>query len=617
MADYLQTYQAIFNYGEVGESLEGLRDSQIAQQSAKELKDFYITEMGTLRVAKDYDDTNILTDNGNPIIARRNTKYDFFLVFTNYWIHSINKDTLDVIATIGTDGRRINEFSNISIFNNFFFIKYEDKTIDVYAFKENGTLGKTNFFNTLKKPFSVKIDVSMDVYKIFKQTDGTLRPELLATYPEKVKLESSSDDKIKLRDTSVVLDRVYIQYKSLVSKDQIDGATEGMVFAVLKNYQNPEGTDMKYYLGNNEVVLEGMTDDAKYGSKYFTSFNLTGINGEFMFGKLEDFTADKTKVMDVAEFQSRLCIATEDKLYFSKILEYTDFIPELNDSGGFFIKPSTIDGHQVQVVKLTVGNGLYVSCDEGSLVLGWGSSISSTNLSSVKIAGNSPCSTLGLVIEDIFYYVDKTNILRAIIPNFSSGVIQFSNVLVESYDYGMSGKGIKCISKAQMNEDSVLIVTPQEYTGYVWIYSFIKSERMFRRFKISMPKDESKEHCPVLGLNNDILYQTTYKKITKRNKETCYLILNLPFVKTETRGTYLNDFLMQYKRMVFNMLGNKASMKSLQINGYPIQKLSTTTGNYNVWDFMGSIPIIDTKITLTTNKTDDIIELRGMNNFFG
>ena len=223
MADYLQTYQAIFNYGEVGESLEGLRDSQIAQQSAKELKDFYITEMGTLRVAKDYDDTNILTDNGNPIIARRNTKYDFFLVFTNYWIHSINKDTLDVIATIGTDGRRINEFSNISIFNNFFFIKYEDKTIDVYAFKENGTLGKTNFFNTLKKPFSVKIDVSMDVYKIFKQTDGTLRPELLATYPEKVKLESSSDDKIKLRDTSVVLDRVYIQYKSLVSKDQIDG----------------------------------------------------------------------------------------------------------------------------------------------------------------------------------------------------------------------------------------------------------------------------------------------------------------------------------------------------------------------------------------------------------
>ena len=44
----------IFNYGEVGTRLNGIRESEIYLQSAREIENFYITESGTLKVGKEY-----------------------------------------------------------------------------------------------------------------------------------------------------------------------------------------------------------------------------------------------------------------------------------------------------------------------------------------------------------------------------------------------------------------------------------------------------------------------------------------------------------------------------------------------------------------------------------
>lgn len=42
----------IFNYGEVGERLSGIRDTEIYQQSAQKIENFVINEMGNSKIAK-------------------------------------------------------------------------------------------------------------------------------------------------------------------------------------------------------------------------------------------------------------------------------------------------------------------------------------------------------------------------------------------------------------------------------------------------------------------------------------------------------------------------------------------------------------------------------------
>lgn len=607
---YNQLYQPIFSYGEVGESLEGLRDSQIAQNSAKEIYNFYVTEMGTLRVAKTYTDMKIHNVD-QKIIGRRNTKYNFFLLFFKDRIVSVSKDNVVPISVIAVSN--MHETSNISIFNNFIFIRNTSNSIGVYYFSDAGILGSTNFLNTVKLPFQNKIEMGMDVYRIFKQADNTLRPELLGTYPENLTLAFGGAGEIILGNTGVHMVRVYLQYKSLVGANQIGGAYEGMVFGVFRNYQSPNGT-LQHHLGNLPVTFGGVAYDATYGSNYFTiGTPYNSGYGKLIFGTLENFLADYSKIVDMVEFQSRLCIATEDKLYFSKILEYNNFVPELDESGGFFIKPATIDGNQTKIIKLSVGNGLYTVCNEGVIVIGWGTSVSSTNLSNVKIAGNSPPSTIGVVIEDIYYYLGADGILRAILPDFSGGVIKFANVLVESYDYSMK---ILTISKGVMNEDNVLLVTPQE-GEFIWVYTYLKNDRLFRRVKIASPQPANLGQCGVFGFGDNLLVGDRYRVQTQLNFPQAHVILNLPFIQTPSRGAYLNDFLMQYGRMVINVYANKPAVKRISVNNYAIQKLSTQAGNYNVWDFLGKSPLVDLTITIDTNQTKDTIEIRGINGFFG
>ena len=46
------TTNNIFNYGETGERLGGIRDTEIYQQSAQRIENFVINEMGNLKIAK-------------------------------------------------------------------------------------------------------------------------------------------------------------------------------------------------------------------------------------------------------------------------------------------------------------------------------------------------------------------------------------------------------------------------------------------------------------------------------------------------------------------------------------------------------------------------------------
>lgn len=604
------TYQSMFNYGEVGDSLNGFRNSEIAMQSAKSIRNFYISEMGTLRIAKKYEKHQLLTDarEGEHIIFSLNTKYNFFLVFTKSRIISYNKDSLAKLheREVSSGGlSELNEFCNINIFNDFIFCKDKSGNVSVFGINESGQIGTTNFFDTIELPFQQKQDVAFDVYRCFS-IENKIRPELMMSVPKDGEIKIDGNGDIFLKNSGIKIDRVYEQYKSVIAIDQLDGAVAGTTILVFKNFQSSKD-NLSYYLKNTKITFTNRTMDSKYGSYYYTKAEPVNTEGKLIFGILEEFVRDKSKISDIVEFQSRLVISTIDKIYFSKILDYNNFVPALEAEAGFFIKPAIIDGNQPNIKKLVVGNGLYIVCTEGIIVAGYGSSINGINMSNIHIAGNSQPTDITSLIEDVFYYVDKNGLLRAIVPDFASGIIKFANVIVEKYDF--SKHNIKYISKATINEDNSLIVTRKD-GDTMKIYNNI-GDGLFRKIGIEFDLT-----YPILGYNDDIISGTSYYRLTDLNMSEAEVVLNMPYIEN-AKGIYLNDYSSFYKRMVCNIYAqDKKAIKRVSVDNIPMQNLGDSSkGDHSIYDFLQTISIIDVSIKIETKETEDMIEMRGVNGF--
>lgn len=603
----MQILKNIFRYGSVGSALDGFRDSEIAEQSAHTIKDFYISEMGTLRVAKKYTPQDLTVN----VIKFKDTKYSFFIGITSTEIITFNKQTRVIVQRIAHGLTIPDHTFNLNIFNDFLFIQGSNG-VKVFGINKDGNIGTTNFFETIKLPFQNKQTVKIDYYKVFEITlvdKKELRPELMTSFDDNLELEVK-DGHVYIKNLGIKIDRIYKQYKAALSKDDVTGIAVGQTYLVFRNYK-VEDEGATYYFGNTKVTFTGSTSDSKYGSEYFTGASPNGANGNIVYGVLEDFLP---KIRDIAEFQSRLVVASDEKVYFSKTLDYNNFVPGLNSEDGFFIKPSPIDGNQPNVLKITTGTGLYLTCEKGIVVIGYGSHLTpATSMSSVRIAGNSPATKVNALVEDDFYYIDAMGQLRCILLNVDGGVIQFTNNIAEKYSFSR-GK-IKNLSFGVVNEDNVLIAT-MIGNSEVKIYNRVE-DNLFRNFSITFDTT-----YPVWGYNENMIAGDKFYTLTQNNVPKASLVLNMPQVVLKGKGAYLNDFELAYDRMVLNILNEDKAIKGVTIltrdlPPKPIQNLSIVEGNYNIYDLMSSVSIINPEIEIFTNETDKVIELRGVNLLIG
>lgn len=616
----MQKTQNIFRYGEVGTALDGFRDSEMSDQSANTLKNFYISEMGTLRVAKRYNPISIAP---SEILKFRDTKYNFFVILTGSELISISKTSKSMLARISHE-LSVDFTSNLNIFNDFIYVQGSNGR-KVFGLNSAGALGTSNFFDTIKLPFQNKVEVKIDYYKVFKipvlnpeytSSNGKpmyideLRPEVMASYDNNLELEVNGAGQVVIKNLGIAVKRIYRQFKASLTKDDLSGVVEGDTLLVFRNYKVADG-QAYYHFGNSKVTFTGETSDGKYGSTYFTGASPAGAQGLVVYGILENFLGS---VVDIVEFQSRLVIASGDKVYFSKTLDYNNFVPEIENDGAFFLKPSPIDGNQPVITKMTTGTGLYITCKAGVVVVGYGSHLTPSNsMNSVRIAGNSPTTKISDLVEDDFYYVDSTGMLRCILLNVESGIVQFTNNIAEKYSFKRGN--IKNISKGVINESNVLIATMQD-SNEIKIYSKIE-DNLFRKFSLEMDNT-----YPFWGYNENLISGTHFYDLTELNMDKAELVLNMPAISLKGKGAYLNDFELTYSRMVLNVLNENKAIKGITILGMgvpekPIQNLGTASGNYNIYDMMSTIPIIHPKIEVHTNGTGDTIELRGIDLILG
>lgn len=603
-----QDYQSIFPYGEVGGNLDGFRDSEISNQSAKEIKNFYISTMGTLRVAKQYKETEIIPDldENEYIIKQKSTKYNFFFIFTQKRIFVVEKESQEILyeyALVDLNIANLEKSSNISLFSDFIYVKDINGLSSILGFSKEGLIGTTDYFDSIELPFAKKQDVSIDIYQCFS-LGGKLRLELLTNYNGDATLEVK-DGSLYLYNSQIKIDRIYKQYKSNITAEQINKAVKGMVIMVFRNYQTTDG-ELTYHLKNTKLVFGEETEDNSYGSSYYSNVTTENCNGDLVYGILENFLKNLRDIVDICEFKSRLIISTKEKIYVSKVLDYNNFVPTTTTDGAFFLKPSTINENQPIIERILSGDGLYVLTSEGILVIGYESNFTYAS-PSVRIAGNTPSTKTAVLIEGILYYLDEKGLLRAILPDFTNGIIKFTNVIVEKYNY--DSDRISHISKGMIDNRSILIVTPK--TGdYMEIYSPL-NDNLFRKFSLSFNLDH-----PIIGYGEDLFCQGSIFRLTETNMKTCSVTTNLPFIQTKHEGVYLNDFKLQYRRIVLNLYApTKDSIKGVYISDNPIQKLGIDSGDYSLFSFMGSLSVIGMDIKIITNETDEVIEIRGINRF--
>ncbi|MGL4970545.1 MAG: hypothetical protein ACRC45_02830 [Cetobacterium sp.] len=591
----------MFRYGEVGSAIDGFRDSEISQQSASKILNFYITEMGTIRVAKQYEKVGLISDN-DPIQKFLDTKYSFFIIITKTRIHTISKSTYKEIAN-RTHGLTFTYNSNTSIFNDFIALRDDRGSHKVFALREDGAIGDTNFMDTIELPFTKMVELSLDYYKVFNPMIGTekrLSPELMRAFSGDLEVYVKSG-KLYIANLDISIDRIYKSFKAGITKDDISGIAEGQKYLIFRNYKTPSGGE-KYYAGNSEIKFTGEASDPIYGSSYFTTAEPNGAKGILRFGEVENF---KTGIVDFLEYQSRLVIATKEKMYFSKILDYNNFVPGTNSADSFFLKLSPIDGNQPTVMKMTSGNGIYVTTEKGMMVVGYNTTLSpSTSLGSVHIAGNSEPTRASALVENDFYYIDKKGLLRCILTSVSGGLVSFTNEIAEKYSHDRGE--IKWLTRGYVNEQNTCVCTGNKVKELM-VYNKI-DEQIFRRYSLSFDTSN-----PVFGYNEHFITGGALYRLTDRNYKDAKIINNMPYVKSSSKGLFLMDFEMDYTRVVLNVLSPQGSIKGVKLNSKPFQNLQNQKGDYNIYDYNGTLNIIDLTVEMETRETNQVVELKGIN----
>ena len=164
-----------FVYGEIGNRLNGIRESPVYQQSANSILNWYITESGNLKVAKQYRGIGLVNDE---ILEVIDTRYHFFVVVTTRELVSFDKINKTPISRL-VHGIALNKDSNISVFENQIFTSIENSgtySNKVFAFNQSGTLGISNYLDTILTPIKDREKTTVDIYRIYEK-EGTKEDE--------------------------------------------------------------------------------------------------------------------------------------------------------------------------------------------------------------------------------------------------------------------------------------------------------------------------------------------------------------------------------------------------------------------------------------------------------
>ena len=584
-----------FIYGETGERLSGIRESEIYKNSAQKIRNLVLTELGNLKFAKQYIRKAIPISN---IIEILDTRYHFFIIVTTTHIYTLDKTNYSVLYSLQHNlSKAITRDVNIKMFEDSLIIC--SSTPQVYEFnKDTGNIGVSNFISLLKYPIIEKEEVKMDIYKIYKVGEE-LRVSLLSTYTNP-KLESKSDG-IYLYETGLKLSRIYKQYKASIDKDDISSPKEGEMFGVFYRFTKNED-EKSYILGNDIVTFEGATNDTVYGSPYFTSINIKDIKGDLTFGKLQTL---KNNFTDVGVISDRLCIIKDNSFYFSRKDNFFDFRNGSEVDDPFYFTPTPISNQKPNILRMKIGNAMYIATDKGVYVVSYNKVLTATSYS-VFIAGEVPCTRECELIGDNFYYITPDYQLKCVqsVPN-SFGYESYQTFDAEKYDIRSH---ITLLTKINIEGRTVLVGT-HENKKVVYLYDSLEFNS-FRRTSLDI--DATNE---LFGYNEHLICDNAILEKSNKNYEVAELRLNPPAMNTSKGGSYSNDYQSQIVRTFMKLLNeDRQAVKGVYL--IDMEKPLDNKGQddlFSTYKYENTVEVGNGySIKIVSNQNNKVLEILGI-----
>ncbi len=371
-----------FIYGEVGNRLDSLREKEEFQNSAKEIRNAYITETGSLRVMKQWSSVDLAVPEN--IIKVLETKFNFFVAIMPNNISLIDRNTRAVLSTL-KPSVVFDEHYNFSIFdnNNLGAVKNirDENNVkhsgqEFYQFSEDGkTFKATTFMDDIKPPIANREQVIIDIHVVQRELyTKSSDPSTGALEIGERKIvtrivDSLRDPEITLKDGVMTIKNVAGSVKRIY-KDAIS------VFIPSTETKAPftgniDGDDIEY--GDLIVNFHGGFPDPLLWNKYELSPSAEKTDTKFPNMRyfetfLNKATGDSTGLTDTAVmyngtivdlkdnisaisvFQDRLVLCSEDTIYFSKVHDYDNFTTFINTDSAFFIKPNPITNRQPTIL---------------------------------------------------------------------------------------------------------------------------------------------------------------------------------------------------------------------------------------------------------------------------
>ena len=594
----------MFTYGEVGERLGGLRESEIYQQSAQKIENLIINEMGNLKIAKKLAISNF-NHNIKEII---DTKYNFYICITNdNKVATYEKTNNSLGRQLSINNTNIGNFRIAKMCDDKLFVIGQNNYVFEFN-KDTGAVGVSNFLSLMKLPVKDKDPIRMDIYRAYR-VGSEIRVSILGTF-ENPQLEVSAGV-IKMAGSNIGLSRIYKEYKASVSKDNIEGATDGMTFGVLHNYKNITG-NKNYYIGNSLLTLSGEKYDSLYKGNYFTSFGGNGT-GDLTFGELIKVNENITTI---GVYQDRLVIINNGSLYFSKKSDYLDFRNNTQLDSAFFFKPNPIDNIYPHIYDMYVADKMYITTSKGVYVVST-NNILTSNSYSVFIASELPCheecqysyKNKGALLNNVFYYLTVTDDLRSIeqLPS-SQGIESYSTTLVEKYEINSKFDNI---FKLKYNNKYYLVACRKEKEIIDKLFMYEQLDyKMFRRYSLNLPENANS----IKIINGIILGKNKIMIESDENVRKSILRINPPYLKTREGGKYSNDYSSRVVRVFIKVLNeDKAAIKGIKINNTMITKSAIDDDLFSVFKIETSFQILNGfNIEIISNENNKIFEILGI-----
>lgn len=621
----------MFIYGEVGERLSGIRESEIYQQSAQKIENLIINEMGNLKIAKKLESTNFQHN----LIQLIDTKYNFYVGVTkDNKIVTYNKVNGDIGNLLYTHNIEVKNIRIIKMCDDRLFVIGD--TTEVFEFKTStGEIGKSNYLDLIKNPIKDREPVKLDIYRIYR-VGSDYRVGLIGTVENP--LIEGKDDGIFIAGANVLVKRIYKVYRANVSKENIEPSflQDGNTFAVFRNFlpqieysifmgRNSFGDSYFQRIIEKSYIIEKVyvdfdkredsSYDEVYKSSYYRANRILKIKGELNYGTLLDIVS---KLTTVGIYQDRMVFVSNGYLYFSKKSDYFDFRNDTKTDSAFFFKPTPINNIYPEFYDIYMGDKIFVPTSQGVYVVSTNNILTSGTYN-VFIASEIACNEKtkysykkgATLLNGTFYCLTDTNEIRCIeqVPS-SQGVETYSSTNLEKYELIPKFNGL---DKLKYNNKNYLIAFKEEKTDILYLYEQLEY-KIFRRFSLKLDKlinDFIFCDMHILGIADGTAIKLNE---TENNVAKAILRINPPYMKTEKGGSYSNDYSSRVIRVFVKTLNeNKEAIKSIKIKDKTIIKNIVDDDLFSVFKIETSFPILNGfDIEIDTKENNKVFEILGI-----